>query len=68
MKTLFGSKSRTISQFTLVILCILLIVFFMPRERRLEYKFETNAPWEHEQLIAEKGTYYQLYTGAFELS
>ncbi|MBR4725344.1 MAG: ABC transporter ATP-binding protein, partial [Lachnospiraceae bacterium] len=21
----------------------------------------------HEQLIAEKGTYYQLYTGAFEL-
>ena len=53
MKTLFGSKSRTISQFTLVILCILLIVFFMPRERRLEYKFEKNAPWEHVQLIAE---------------
>jgi len=23
---------------------------------------------DHEQLIAEKGTYYQLYTGAFELS
>jgi len=21
----------------------------------------------HEQLIAQKGTYYQLYTGAFEL-
>ena len=21
----------------------------------------------HDQLIAEKGTYYQLYTGAFEL-
>ena len=22
----------------------------------------------HEQLLAEKGTYYKLYTGAFELS
>ncbi len=22
---------------------------------------------DHEKLIAEKGTYYQLYTGAFEL-
>lgn len=53
MKTIFGNKSRIISQVTLVVLCILLIIFFMPREISFEYDFEKDAPWEHEQIIAD---------------
>ena len=53
MKSIFGNKSRIVSQLLLVALCILLIVFFMPRENSIEYDYEYNTPWEHEQLIAE---------------
>lgn len=45
--------SRTLSQSCLLILCILLITYFMPREKSINFSFKEGAPWEYEQLIAE---------------
>ena len=44
---------RQISQVLLLFLCIGLIVYFMPRERKVFYNFKSNTPWPHEQLRAE---------------
>lgn len=52
-KSFFGKHTRTITQVSLLILCIGTIVFFMPRSKYKSYSFDYNSPWNHEQIIAE---------------
>ena len=37
----------------LVITCIGLIIYFMPKEKSVYYDFKRDTPWAHEQLRAE---------------
>lgn len=46
-------NTRVAAQVGIVVLCIGLIVYFMPREKYTNYSFQHNAPWNHEQIIAE---------------
>ena len=46
----YGSN---ISKGILVVLCIGLIIYFMPKEKSVYYDFKSDAPWMHEQLRAE---------------
>lgn len=49
----FGKHTRIITQVSLVVICIGIIVFFMPRDKFTSYSFDCNTPWNHEQIIAE---------------
>ena len=50
----FLGKYSTIAYRTLIVLAsILLMAYFMPREKYESIHFEQGKPWEHEQLIAE---------------
>lgn len=50
---ILSGRTRTVTQVSIVVLCIGLIVYFMPREKYTHYSFQHNAPWNHEQIIAE---------------
>lgn len=52
IKGLFGKKFRRTHQILTAILCIGLIVYFMPRDRVFNYQFYINTPWSYGQLIA----------------
>ena len=49
----FGKHTRIITQVSLVVICIGVIVFFMPRNKYTSYNYSYNTPWNHEQIIAE---------------
>lgn len=49
----FGRHTQVVMHISLVVACIGLIVYFMPREKYTNYSFEHNAPWNHEQIIAD---------------
>lgn len=58
-QTIFGSKSRLISQIILVTICIVLISFFMPREKSIGYaEPECNTIWTGEDVKA--GFYFEV--------
>lgn len=52
-KSLFGTHTRIIIQITLIVICIGLIVFFMPRGKYTTYSFSMGKPWDNEQIIAD---------------
>ena len=52
---------RKISQIALVVLCICLIIYFMPKGNSLQYSFRTDAPWTHQELRAEFS--FDIYKG-----
>lgn len=52
IKELFGKKFRTMHQILTTILCIAMVVYFMPRDRVFNYQFSENTPWGYGQLIA----------------
>jgi putative nucleotidyltransferase with HDIG domain len=52
-KSFFGKHARIITQVSLLLICIGIIVFFMPRYKYTNYSFSHNIPWGHEQIIAE---------------
>ena len=49
----FGRHAQIVMHASLVIICIGLIVYFMPREKYTSYDFEEGTPWNHEQIIAD---------------
>lgn len=49
----FGRNARFVLHFGFVAICIGVIVYFMPREKLASYSYSHNAPWNHEQLIAD---------------
>ena len=49
----FGRHAQIVLHIGLVIICIGLIVYFMPREKYTSYDFEPNTPWNHEQIISD---------------
>lgn len=52
IKNLFGEKFRRIHQILIAMLCIGLVVYFMPRDRVFNYQFSINTPWSYGQLMA----------------
>lgn len=52
-KNFFGTYTRLIIQTSLIVTCIGVIVFFMPRDKYTTYSFSLGKPWENEQIIAE---------------
>lgn len=49
---LFGEKFRKTHRILTALLCIGLIVYFMPRDRVFNYQFNVNTPWSYGQLMA----------------
>lgn len=49
----FGRHTQIVLHITLAIICVGMIVYFMPREKYTSYNFEPNTPWNHEQIIAD---------------
>lgn len=49
----FGRHTQIVLHITLAIICVGMIVYFMPREKYTSYNFEQNTPWNHEQIIAD---------------
>ncbi|MBO7302027.1 MAG: HDIG domain-containing protein [Bacteroidaceae bacterium] len=49
----FGKNTRLVLHISLVAICIGVIVYFMPREKLTSYSYNHNAPWNHEQIIAD---------------
>ena len=49
----FGKNTRFVLHLGFVAICIGVIVYFMPREKFASYSYNHNAPWNHEQLIAD---------------
>ena len=49
----FGRHAQIVLQISLVIFCIGMIIYFMPREKYTSYSFEEGTPWNHEQIIAD---------------
>ena len=61
------SKSKTV-KILIGILCVLLLAGVVTLALYLDsYPDNAAALDYYQKLIAERGTYYQLYTGAFEL-
>lgn len=49
----FGRHTQIVLHIVLVIICIGMIVYFMPREKFTSYNFAPNTPWNHDQIIAD---------------
>ncbi|MBR5276598.1 MAG: HDIG domain-containing protein [Bacteroidaceae bacterium] len=49
---MFKLRQRTILEAMLVIACIALIVYFMPRDTKFNYHFSLNTPWTYGQLMS----------------
>lgn len=49
----FGRHTRIVLQVSLVAVCIVAIVYFMPSSKYKSYSFEPDGVWEHEQIIAD---------------
>lgn len=53
LKNNIKKNGRNISRVVLVIICIGLIIYFMPKNKSIHYDFKRNEPWAHEQILAE---------------
>ena len=49
----FGKHTQRVLHTSLVVICIGIITYFMPREKFTSYNFEQDTPWNHEQIIAD---------------
>ena len=49
----FGKHTQRVLHISLVVICIGIITYFMPREKFTSYNFEQDTPWNHEQIIAD---------------
>ncbi len=50
---MFKLRQRTIIETLLVVSCIALIVYFMPRDTNFNYHFSINTPWGYGQLMSD---------------
>lgn len=50
---MFKLKQRTIIETLLIVSCIALIVYFMPRDTNFNYHFSVNTPWSYGQLMSD---------------
>ena len=55
MKDFWSKYSKTIYRAIIFCTSIILMAYFMPREKYTAINYEEGKPWEHEQLIAEFG-------------
>lgn len=46
-------KQRTILETLLVIACISIVIYFMPRDTKFNYHFSINTPWTYGQLMSD---------------
>ncbi len=50
---MFKLRQRTIIESLLIVSCIALIVYFMPRDTNFNYHFSINTPWSYGQLMSD---------------
>ena len=50
---MFKLRQRTIIESLLIVSCITLIVYFMPRDTNFNYHFSINTPWSYGQLMSD---------------
>ena len=50
---MFKLRQRTIIETLLVVSCIALIIYFMPRDTNFNYHFSLNTPWSYGQLMSD---------------
>ena len=50
---MFKLRQRTIIETLLIVSCIALIVYFMPRDTNFNYHFSINTPWSYGQLMSD---------------
>lgn len=50
---MFKLRQRTIIETLLIVGCIALIVYFMPRDTNFNYHFSVNTPWSYGQLMSD---------------
>ena len=50
---MFKLRQRTIIETLLIVACIALIVYFMPRDTNFNYHFSVNTPWSYGQLMSD---------------
>ena len=49
----FGRHTQIVLHIALAVICVGMIVYFMPREKYTSYNYAPNTPWNHEQIIAD---------------
>ena len=50
---MFKLRQRTIIETLIIVSCITLIVYFMPRDTNFNYHFSENTPWSYGQLMSD---------------
>lgn len=49
---IFGKKFRLFQQILTALLCIVAVIYFMPRDKVFNYHFSKDTPWAYSQLMA----------------
>ena len=49
---IFGKKFRLLQQILTALLCIVAVIYFMPRDKVFNYHFSKDTPWAYSQLMA----------------
>lgn len=49
---IFGKRFRLFQQVITALLCIVAVIYFMPRDKVFNYHFSQNTPWAYSQLMA----------------
>lgn len=52
LKEMIGKRMRILFQATISLLCMGLIIYFMPRNNVFNYNYSESAPWNYSQIIA----------------
>lgn len=52
LKEIIGNKMRLLFQATISLICMGLIIYFMPRNNVFNYNYSESAPWNYSQIIA----------------
>lgn len=65
MKELFGKKFRTLRQIIVMLLCIGIVVYIMPRDGVFNYQYSENTPWGYGQIMA--GFNFPVYKGSEQI-
>ena len=62
---MFKLRQRTIIEALLIVSCIALIVYFMPRDTKFNYHFSIDTPWSYGQLMSDFD--FPIYKGNEEI-
>lgn len=62
---IFGKRFRLFQQILTAVLCIVAVIYFMPRDKVFNYHFNQDTPWAYSQLMA--GFDFPIYKSAEQM-